>query len=232
MTADEDDGSRPAGSGFGSGALSQVAAFVYWHLIVGLLMSVSSLPVVVMLFFLGREVANAPLVPLALILYGPVLSAALYALRDRTRAEELTPARSFLRGIRLGGLDALRAWAPPMIILAVITGAIAVGAGSLPSWYLGILLVVGVLILLWGLNALVIATFFSFRLRDIARLAVFYLGRRWLVTLGELALLVVAAAVVFVGTEGVLWLLAVVFAAFLRQIVKPLVADVQERFTA
>ncbi|MBF0817591.1 glycosyltransferase [Microbacterium paludicola] len=232
MTADEDDGARPAGSGFGSGALSVFAAFVYWHLIVGFLMTVASLPVVIVLFFLGREIANIPLVPLTLILYGPVLSAGLYALRDRRRAEELAPARSFLRGIRLGWLDALRAWAPPMILLAVIAGAVAAGAGTLPGWYTGILLVLALLVLLWGLNALVIATFFSFRLRDIARLAAFYLGRRWIVTLGELALLIVAGAVVLVGSEGVLWLLAVVFAAFLREITAPLVADVEARFTA
>jgi hypothetical protein len=227
--AERTDG--PTGSGFGNGALSKFAAFVYWHLIVGLMMSLASLPVVLLLFFLGRGISNVVLVPLSLILYGPVLSAALYALRDRARAEELAPARSFLRGLRIGWLDALKAWTPPMAVLALIAAAITAGSGSLPSWYLGILLVIGLLILLWGINALVIATFFSFRMRDIARLAVFYLGRRWLVTLGVVALLVVAAAVVWVGSEGVLWLLAVVFAAFLFEITKPLVADVQERFT-
>jgi len=221
----------PTGSGFGTGALSKITAFIYWHLMVLVLMCVASLPVVALFLLLARAPGNLPLVPLILILYGPVLSAGLYAMRDRTRAEELAPARSFVKGIRIGWLDALKAWAPPMVFEAVILAGLAISGDAVGGAIFGLLAMIGVIVLLWGLNALVIATFFSFRWIDIARLAIYYLGRRWIGTLGLLALLVVATALVLFASEGALWLFGGVFVAFLWSIVQPTVADTQERFT-
>lgn len=217
----------------GSGVLSRVAAFVYWHLLVGVLMCVAELPVVALLFFLGRDAANAALVPLCLIPLAPVLSAGLFAMRARAGSEDLAPARFFLRGLRLGWADSLRAWAPAMIVLAVVAGAIvALRPAGLPTAYAGLLVGIGVIVTLWGLNALVISTVFSFRTRDTLRLAVFYLGRKWSAALGVLALVIVAAAVVLVSTEAVVWLFQVVWISFLAVIAQPLVAAVTERFTA
>ena len=227
--SDDEQTQGPTGSGFGSGTLSKLSAFLYWHLIVALLMCVTSLPVVALFLLLARVPGNLVLVPLILILYGPVLSAGLFALRDRTRVDEAAPLRSFVKGLRIGWLDALKAWAPPMAMLAVIVGGIALQTAGI---LFGLLVTIGVIVLLWGVNALVIATFFSFRWIDIARLAIYYLGRRWVGTLGELALLVVATALVFYTSEGALWLFAGIFAAFLWSIVEPMVADIQERFTA
>lgn len=217
----------------GSGVLSRAAAFVYWHLLVGVLMCVAELPVVALLFFLGREAANAALVPLCLIPIAPVLSAGLFAMRARAGSEDLAPARFFLRGLRLGWADSLRAWVPAMIALAAVAGAIvALRPAGLPTAYAGVLVGIGVIVALWGLNALVISTVFSFRTRDTLRLAVFYLGRRWQAALGVLALLIVAVGVVLVSTEAVLWLFQVVWISFLAVITQPLVAAVTERFTA
>jgi hypothetical protein len=217
----------------GSGVLSRAAGFVYWHLLVGVLMCVAELPVVALLFFLGREAANVALVPLCLIPLAPVLSAGLFAMRARAGAEDLAPARFFLRGLRLGWADSLRAWAPAMVALAVVAGAIvALRPAGLPAGYAGVLVVIGVIVTLWGLNALVIASVFSFRWRDTLRLAVFYLGRRWQAALGVLALVITAGGVVLVSSEAVLWLFQVVWVSFLAVVTQPLVAAVTERFTA
>jgi hypothetical protein len=230
--ADQTDG--PTGSTFGQGAFSKITSFIYWHLIVLVLMCVASLPVVALYLLLARDPSNAGMVPLILILYGPVLSAGLFALRDRTRVDELAPLKSFVKGLRLGLVDSLKAWAPPMVFLALVAGGLSLptGARAGTPWYFGVMVAIGVIALLWGLNALTIATFFSFRWIDIARLAVYYLGRRWVGTIGTLALLVVATGVVLFTTEAVLWLFGGVFAAFLWATVQPMVADIQARFTA
>ncbi len=47
-----------------------------------------------------------------------------------------------------------------------------------------------------------------------------------------LALVIVAAAVVLVSTEAVVWLFQVVWISFLAVITQPLVGAVRERFTA
>lgn len=221
-----------AGRDLGSGVLSRIAGFVYWHIVVGILMCVTEIPVVALLFFLGRSVTNAALVPLCLILLAPALSAGLFAMRARASAEDLAPARFFLRGLRLGWADSLRAWTPAMLALAVIAGAIvAIAPAGLPVAYAGVLVGLGVIFALWGLNCLVIATVFSFRWRDVARLAVYHLGRCWQAALGTLALLIVAAGLVFVTSEAVLWLFQVIWISFLAVVTQPLVASVKERFT-
>lgn len=233
MSTGSNAGKAAQAGGFGSGVLSRAAAFVYTHLVVGVLLCAGSSPTVVLLLLLERTASNVPLVPLCFVLSAPALSAALFALRDLGRTDELVPARTFLRGLRLGWADALRAWTPAMAALAVIAGGIvSLDDAGIPAAYAGILLMFGVLFLLWGVNTLLIATFFSFRWRDTARLAAFYIGRRWTVTLGELALLIVAVATVFFTTEAVLWLFQVAWISFLVIVARPLLADVTARFTA
>lgn len=215
----------------GDGVLGRAAAFVYWHLVVGVLLCVTTLPSVALLMLLGRSAGNALLVPLCLVPAGPALAAALFALRDRTRAEGLAPARAFLRGYRLDWADALRVWTPACVALGVVAGGIAnVGPAGLPGAYAAVLLVLGVLVVLWALDALTLAAFFGFRARDVARLAAHYLARPR-VTVGLLALLVVAVGVVWLTSEAVLWLFAVVLVAFWRTTAQPMVDDVTARFT-
>lgn len=217
---------------FGSGTLTRAAAFVYWHLIVGILLCAGSLPTVVLLFFLDRSPGNVALVPLAGLLMAPTLSAGLYAMRDRPRAPSLAPAASFWRGLRSGWADALRAWTAPMAALSVIAFAIvSLDAAGIPAAYAGVLLTIGLIVVLWAINALVIATVFSFRTGDTLRLAVHYIGRRLVVTVGAIALIVVAVALVAMATEAVLWLAQVIWISYLAFVTRPLVADVTARFT-
>lgn len=216
----------------GEGVLGRATAYVYWHLVVGVLLCAASLPGVVLLLLLERSAGNAALAPLCLVPYGPALSAALYALRDRTRADALTPARTYLRGYGLNAGDVLRTWAPAMVALAVIVaGLVNLDAAGVPAGYAGALLVVAALVLLWAVEALTIASFFSFRTRDVARLAAHYLLRTPRVTLGLVALVIVAVGVVWWTTEAVLWLFAVVWAAMWYQTAQPLLDDVSARFT-
>jgi len=218
---------------FGEGVLGRATALVYWHLIVEVLLVVAVLPGAVASLFLERTPGNAPLFALCLLPVGPAVSAGLFALRDRTKAEGLTPASSFWRGYRLNWADALKVWAPGLAVgVVIMLGLVNVGAGGVPGWYAGALVVVGIGLVLWMMNALVIVSFFGFRTRDSARLAAHFLGARPLVTLGTLSLLVLAAGVVALTTEAVFGLLAVVWLALVLRNARRLVADVEERFTS
>jgi len=214
-----------------STTLARATGFIYWYLVVGVLLCVTTLPSVALLLLLGRTPSNVALVPLCLIPHGPALSAALYALRDRTRSEALTPAPAFWRGYRLNAADVLRVWVPAMAVLAVVAGGIvSLEAGGLPAAYAGVLVVIGLLVVLWALDAVTIASFFTFRTRDVARLGAYYLLRRPRVTLGLLALVVVAVGTVWLWTEAVLWLFTVVLVALWFTGARPLVDDVTARF--
>ncbi|GAB4084637.1 DUF624 domain-containing protein [Myceligenerans cantabricum] len=226
---------------WGDGTLARVTDAVYWFLVTGVLLIVVTLPGTLPLLFLDRSAGNAPLVALCLAPVAPGVAAALFSLRDRPRAEALTPAPSFFRGYRLNWADALRAAAPLLVFAAVAgLGAGALGdddgvtgllEGGLPSAYGGVMLGIGAILLVWTINALVIASFFSFRTRDVARLASYYLFTRWKVALGSLSLLVVASAVLLLAGDAVFALLGVIWVWLVERNHAPLVRDVTENFT-
>lgn len=218
---------------FGDGPLGRAANAIYWYLVVELLLVLTSLPGWVALVLLDRSAGNFPFVVLCLLPLGPAASAALFALRDRAGAEALNPASSFWRGYRLNWADVLRVWTPALVALGVVGFSLAnLGATGVPGWYAPVLFVIGAGLLLWTVNVLVIVSFFGFRARDSARLAAYYLAARPLVTLGTLSLLVLAGGVVVLTTEAVFGLLAAVWLGLVLRNARPLLSDVEERFTA
>ncbi|GAA1848621.1 glycosyltransferase [Myceligenerans crystallogenes] len=228
---------------FGEGPLARVTNVVYWYLVTGLLMVVAALPGAVPMQFLESSPGNAPVLALCLAPLGPAFAAGLYGLRDRRRSEGLTPARSFFRGYRLNWSDALWMTLPGLVYVAIGgLGAGVVGDGgalagsgvgiitAVPGVYLGLLIVLGVAVVLWTMHALVIVSFFSFRVRDVARLAAYYLFAQWRVTLGGLLLVVVAGLVLLTAGDIVVGALGVVWSAAVLWNHAALVSDVEKRF--
>lgn len=212
--------------------LGQVAGFMYWYLVLSLLFALAAAPGLAVLLLLDRSSTNAPLAVLCLLPVGPALSGVLFAARDRHRAEGPTPARSFARGYRLNAVDVLRLWVPALVALALIAVCVVnTDAAGVPDGYAGVLLVIALLTVLWALNALVIASLFAFRTRDVARLGAYYLARLPLVTLGMVSLLVLAGGVVYVTFDAVLVMLGGIWAALLLRNAGPMIRDVQARFT-
>jgi formate hydrogenlyase subunit 3/multisubunit Na+/H+ antiporter MnhD subunit len=213
--------------------LGQVTGAIYWYLVVTVLVALTCLPALVALMLLDRSAANAPLAALCLAPIGPALSAALFAVRDRLNADEPTPARSFWRGYRLNAGDVLRLWLPALIALAVIAVSLTnLEAAGVPDGYAAVLLAIGALVLLWAMNSLVIGSLFAFRTRDLARLGAYYLVRLPLVTLGTASLLILAAGIVYLTSDAMLFLVGGLWAALLLRNAQPLVRHVQARFIA
>lgn len=223
-----------AGRQFGEGPLARVTAMVYCLMAVGLLLLVAVLPGLVPLVLLSRDAADAPLAVACLVPVGPAVSAALFALhRHRADLADLRPASQFWRGYRLNAGGVLRVWLPYLAAMAVISVDLShVKASGVPHWWAAITVVLAVVATLWMANALVIASLFSFRSRDVARLAAYFLGATRSVTLGSLCLLIVAVGVVDFTSEAVLALFAVFFAAAALRTSQPMIARVTEEFTA
>jgi hypothetical protein len=95
-----------------------------------------------------------------------------------------------------------------------------------------LLVVIAVAATLAAVDALVITSLFTFRATDVVRLAVVYLTRTPGVTLGNVCLLVVTAAIAAASSEAVVTLLGSVLAAALLWTCRPLIADVRRAFTA
>lgn len=214
------------------GILGRVTVEVYWVLVLTLLFGAACLPgaLAVLLIEPGRPALV--LLPLAALPVGPALAATVFAWRQRTRTEDPTPWRCFAAGYRLSALDALKVWAPACAVLSVIgTGVLATGLGLVPTGYLVVLAVTGLVVLVSTVHALAITTVFSFRLRDVIRLAVFHTFRLPRATLAVLALLISTAALLVVLGDWVVLLAAGLFARVLAHYEQPLLDRIRTEFT-
>lgn len=223
-----------AGRDFGEGPLARVTSVVYRLMTIDLLMIVAVLPGLVPLVLLSRDAADAPLAVACLIPVGPAVSAALFALRQhRGDITDLRPAAEFRRGYALNVGGVLRLWLPYLAAMSVIAVDLAhVKASGVPGWWAAITVVLAAAATLWMANALVISSLFSFRTRDVARLAAYFLGATRSVALGNLCLLIVAVGVIDLASEAVLALFGVFFIGALLRSAQPMITRVKEEFTA
>jgi uncharacterized membrane protein YesL len=219
---------------FGEGPLARAAALIYTLLVVEVLLLVTSLPGLVVLVLLDRDASNIPLAAAAALPLGPALSAAVYALRRRSRdLADLRPAAAFWLGYRRNFGGVLLIWAPWLALVTIVAVNLAhFSATGLPGWWAALLVVIAAVATLWAAGALVIASLFAFRTRDVARLAASFLARAPGVTLGNACLLLAAAAITAVSNELVLALLGSMLAAALLRTCRPMIVQVQREFTA
>ncbi|MFF3962227.1 hypothetical protein ACFYZI_11715 [Streptomyces griseorubiginosus] len=219
---------------FGQGALSRAAALVHTLLTVEALLLVGVSPGLAGLLLVGPDPANLPLAAVCLLPLGPATAAALYALHHRDHdLTDLHPARAYWRGWRLNAVPALKLWTPLLAWLTVIAFTLThFPATGLPGWWAVLLAAVGAGSLLWGAHALVLTALFTFRARDTARLAAYFLFRHARATLGAASLLVLTAAGTAVLTEALPALLAAPVLLSLLHSSRPVIAETRKDFTA
>jgi uncharacterized membrane protein YesL len=224
----------PRARQFGDGVLFRFTNHVYWLMATEFFLVIASLPVVVALLFLDRDSSNAILYALAGASLGPALAAALHCVRKILRENDLNPTRDFLRGYRLNVVDTLKFWVPAMAVLTILvldSGFLQTKVSAADAALRAALLVVALLGALWVMNMMVISTSFTFRLRDLARLSVFYLGKSPRTTLGNLATLFLAAVLLLYTSEWVLLLCGSLFVFLFALNTADLVTQVEARFT-
>ena len=90
---------------------------------------------------------------------------------------------------------------------------------------------IGVASLLWGAHALLLTSLFTFRTRDTARLAAYFLLRHGRTTLATASLLVLTGAMTALLTEALPALLAAPLLLSLLHAGRPVIAETEEDFT-
>ncbi|WP_100445524.1 hypothetical protein [Glycomyces xiaoerkulensis] len=216
----------------GPGVLSRLTAAIYRYVVLGLFLAVSGLPTVLFWSVLAPRPSNVALFVAALLPVAPALSAALYAQRAWSAEPDLSPTRPLLRGLRLNLRDTLSWWFPVLALATVlavnIVFADGVAGGGIVRPVCAVLMVA---LAVWSGHLLVVTSFFSFRFRDVLRVAAVEFFCSWKSSLGILSLLVVAAATVVMSSEALLLLLGWLFCSSLWLVARPVAADIAERFT-
>jgi hypothetical protein len=216
----------------GPGTLSRLTAAVYRYLVLGVFLAIAGLPTLVVWMLLAPDPANVVFFVAALLPVAPALSAALYGQRAWAKEPDLSPSRPLLRGLRLNLRDTLAWWVPVLALATVLTVNVLfaenVAGGEILRPMCAVLLVV---LAVWSGHLLVVSSFFSFRFRDVLRVAAAEFFLSWKSSLGVLSLLVVATAAVIASSEALLLLTGWAFAAMLWLVVRPVIADITARFT-
>ncbi|MDQ0802262.1 putative membrane protein YesL [Arthrobacter sp. SLBN-112] len=174
----------------------------------------------------------------ALVPAGPALVACMYAFNRMLAGNEGQVYQDFIRGYRMNVGQALQVWLPYLLVLGVIAVNLAGSPASLgptnpaaPALRLA-MLVLAFLVATAALNALLLLSRFSFRTRDLYRLSLYSFGARKRASLGNAGILFVTGSLLLMTTAYLLPLLAgaVVFLVCLNS--RPLLAHVEEKFTA
>ena len=216
------------------GDLTRTTNGVYRHLALAVWLIVFCAPSVAVVMMLAPVASNAMLFVWAQVPVAPALAAGLYSVRRWREEGDGSPFLLFAHGLRVNTWDVLRWWVPALAVGSILAFNIfsgwavdALGAATRP-----VSIVIGVLLILVCGHALVLTSAFSFRTRDVARIAVYLLAAQWRTTLAFVSLLIVAGAVTYLGSEAVLVLSAWVFVSVLELISRPTVTAIKMRFTA
>ncbi|UOE43461.1 DUF624 domain-containing protein [Agromyces larvae] len=215
------------------GAFGRITGAVYWVIVTEIAFLLAASPTIVGLVLLAPDPSNIPLYALVLVPVGPAFTAAIATFRARQRDDDLVVWPRFWRAWWRDLRDALFVWVPVVAVLTVLGMNIAfggaVGAGGVFSV---ISIVLALLVAVAATHALVIVALFGFRTRDVARLSIYYLAAKPLVSLGVVSGLVLASALAWFTNPWVLALIASMLAALALANAKTMIQDVTERFTA
>jgi len=161
---------------------------------------------------------------------GPAWAALLYVMRAYATSRDIEPFQLFWRGYRLGVRQSLVFWVPYFTLLMVL-GADVFAVPNTPAPVRWLIIVLGAIAVLWGSTVLLIIGCFSFRLRDVLRLALYGLIRspRWL--LSNIAIMLVTGAIVFAWSEAAAGALAAPIALFTVLNSRTLRERLREEFT-
>jgi uncharacterized membrane protein YesL len=238
---------------YGSGPLFRAAGVVYGVMVADVLLVLTNVLLVLapLLVALSAGMPTASvsrsgpgygvqlgLVLLAFIPVGPSLAAAAYALNRLLAGAESGVFRDFIHGYRANVRQALAVWLPYLAVMAVVglnllllPGSIDAGSPAQQAARVG-LLGLGLLAATAGVTAMLLLSRFAFRTRDLYRLSLYCLGGQARVSLGNAAILFLAAFLLTATTAGLMLFIAgpLLFLICLNS--RPLLTFIQEKFTA
>jgi uncharacterized membrane protein YesL len=233
---------------YGSGPLFRAAGAVYGVMAGDALLVLSNIllvlvPVLVTLANAASDAAGegsfaaGVVVLVSFVLLGPSLVAAAYAFNRLPVGAETGVFRDFLRGYRSNFRQALWVWLPYLAVLAAIAlnltslpGSLDPGNPAQAAARLG-LLGLGLMVCTAAVNALLLLSRFTFRVRDIYRLSLYSLGAQKRVSLGNAGILFVTAFLLTVTSVALLLFLAGAVAYLVCLNSRPLLKFIEQKFT-
>lgn len=177
---------------FGSGFLYQFTNRVYWLIILNLWFVIANSPLLFILLVLEPSLSNISLYYLASIPFGPALAALLYSTLKYIQENEESPTRDFIHAYKVNFKDTLKFWVPIVTFLSI--SIVNLQYLSQQPSTMNEMMSLALLILLFFLFLITIQLFiinakFSFKTKDLFKLAMYSSFKQLKITTGNAAIL-------------------------------------------
>lgn len=216
----------------GRGSLGRATVTVHRFGSIGLGFVLASLPAVAAGMLLPWGGLALLVIVLLTVAVAVALAAALAAWRDERGAEHPAPWAAFWRGWRRNAVDVTRAVTPGLLLIGIIAVSVAdAGAAGVGAGYAWLLLGIAAVVSLISIRVAVLASMFSFRTRDLWRLAVYTLFRVPRATVALVAVAICVVGLVWLTNEAVPMLLGGAAARLLLHHEGPVIDLVRNQFT-
>jgi uncharacterized membrane protein YesL len=179
---------------FGEGLLFSLTSHIYWLIMTNIYFIVCN--VLFLFFFMTLEptFSNITIYFLALIPTGPAISALFYSIGKLIREKDLSPLRDFFHGYKINFKDTMKFWLPLLLVLYILFvdlqyfNSNATTTNTILSVVFSIAMIVMTILVMY---AFLINAGFTFRLKDIWKLSVYYSFKKLKITFGNMGIVII-----------------------------------------
>lgn len=196
------------GNDIGNNRLYKISENISWFFLTTLWFNLSFIPLFIFFFFVEATLANVVWYLIGMIPLGPAIGALLGSTINVIEEDDFSePGRDFRRFYKMNFLDSLKVWVPYLVLLYVISVNI--------NYYFNIvsgqLVVLGyvfalfaIILTLYMIPVLMIQTKFSFRYKDMLKLAAYYFFTKLKLSFGNLFIMFIVTFLLLMISEWIL----------------------------
>ncbi|SER50981.1 Uncharacterized membrane protein YesL [Gracilibacillus ureilyticus] len=218
---------------FAQSGFYRFSNYVYWLMILNILFVVTNILFFFAFITLIPSVNNAIFYFIASIPAGPAVAALCHSLSKLVQNNEIAPFSDFFQAYKNNFMDVLKIWLPILIasFILIIDIQYFNQNPTLFNQILNGIFLVGLLVLsIFTFYALIITTHFKFRIRDIYRLALYYIFKRLKISTGNICIIFLTLVLMFFTSDFIIFLLFSLVGWLLMINTKSVIEDVRKTF--
>lgn len=221
------------GKEFGQGLFSVVTNHVYWLALLNVYFILSNLVFLFFFITLIPSFSNIILYFLALIPTGPAITALFFTLGKLVHEKEIEPTKDYFKSYKDNFRDTLKVWLPILLVVFILIVDLQYFYAQ-PSTFnqilAGIFLVALLLIGTFSIYVFSITAQFTFRVRDVYRLSIYYSFKKIKATTGNIGLVILTVFLMNIVSDFILLFLASLVCYFMVMNSKTVMEDIKENF--
>jgi uncharacterized membrane protein YesL len=179
---------------FGEGLLFSLTSHIYWLIMTNIYFILCNGLFLFFFMTLEPSFSNITIYFLALIPTGPSISALFFSIGKLIREKDLSPLRDFFHGYKINFKDTMKFWLPLLLVLYILFvdlqyfNSNSTTINDILSVLFSIAIILMIVLVMY---AFLINAGFTFRLKDIWKLSVYYSFTKLKITFGNIGIVII-----------------------------------------